>query len=137
MAEVLVRSPPGLRPALSIATHEEGVYREADVKDHARILGGLYMAWAVFQTLSAVVLLVAGGTPAQGAAFWVFAAVTLLLLVAYALTGRRLWAHDLRARPIAVALAVVALLSFPVGTALGVYALWALFRRVVPAAART
>jgi hypothetical protein len=98
------------------------------LRDHARILGGLYMAWAAFQAASAVVLLSAART--RPGSVWAFLAVALLLAVAYAFTGWRLWRHDLRARPLVVALAVVALLSFPIGTALGIYALWAIFRRV-------
>jgi hypothetical protein len=48
-------------------------------------------------------------------------ASALALLVGYALLTRRPWG-----RPLAIVVAVLSLLKFPFGTALGIYTLWVL-----------
>lgn len=102
------------------------------MRDHGRTLGGFFIGWALVQLVAASVLATqapSGNRPA--ALFWLF---TGLMAVAYGWVGLRLRAHDSRARVPAMILAAVALLSFPVGTALGGYGLWALIKRKIAAA---
>jgi threonine/homoserine efflux transporter RhtA len=101
------------------------------MRDHPRILGTLFWAWAALQIVGALVAtiwahtrteLVMTGSPM---AFWL---VTVFAVAAYAWTGQRLRRHDPRIRVPALILCVLALLSFPFGTALGAYGLWALIK---------
>ena len=91
----------------------------------------LYLVWAVVQLLGAVGLHLYGKT--EIAVPWLYWLSTAIVSVAYAWVGYRLRLHDPRVRVGAILLGVLALLSFPVGTALGVYALWSLLRRPEPA----
>ncbi len=91
------------------------------------------MVWAALQIVVAVVatvwshlrneLVLTGSTPV----FWL---VAVLVALAFAWTGARLRRHDPRIRGPAIVLCVLALLSFPVGTAIGGYGLWVLLKRV-------
>jgi predicted Co/Zn/Cd cation transporter (cation efflux family) len=97
------------------------------VRDHRRILGTLFIAWAVLQ---AAATLVVGLGPesaslAYPAVFWV---TSLLMVAIYAWVGFRLRQRDPRARVIGLALSALTLLSFPIGTVLGIYGLYALLR---------
>lgn len=100
------------------------------MRDHKRILGSLFIGWAALQLATSVLLAIRGGLPPMSggwaAAWWVFIA---LLAALYAWIGVRLRAHDARVRTPAIAFAAFALLSFPIGTALGAYGLWVLLRR--------
>lgn len=104
--------------------------------DHVRIVGGLYLGWAGVQAVGLVLLtwLRADLQPRGGLVFAAWALV-LALVLAFAVVGALLWRREPRARGPGIFLAVVALLSFPVGTAVGAYALWALLRRARPARA--
>lgn len=106
--------------------------------DHVRIVGGSYLLWAVVQAAAFVVLsaMRAELQPRGGILFTAWGLV-LVLVVAFAVVGWMLWRHALRARTPAIVLAAVALLSFPAGTAIGAYALWALLRHPHPARAGT
>jgi hypothetical protein len=97
------------------------------VRDHRRILGTLFMAWAVLQLVGAVAIQLYGAM--ELAVPWLYWASTVVVSIAYAWVGWRLRQHDPRVRVGAILLGVLALLSFPVGTALGIYALWTMLRR--------
>lgn len=97
----------------------------AHPKNHRRILGGLFWAFALFQLAGAVFVAVRPPETAAPAAYW---ALTLGLAAAFALGGYALRRPLPWGRPAGIALSVVALLSFPLGTALGIYGLWALLR---------
>lgn len=100
------------------------------MNDRARILGALFVAWALFQAAGAVVWAVTGRADVAWPALAVVALVAIV--AAYAYVGARLVARDPRVRGPAIALAAVLLLSFPVGTALGGFGLWALLRKPAP-----
>jgi putative Mn2+ efflux pump MntP len=98
------------------------------MRDHTRILGTLLLAWGVSQ--AAVALVVAARAPDLGGGRGVLLVVLGLAMgAAYAWTGVRLRNRDARARLPAIVLCVLALLSFPLGTAVGGYGLWVLFRK--------
>lgn len=97
------------------------------MRDHGRILGSLFVAWAVFQLAGAVVAaFVAPAEQRPPTLFWV---VSALAAVAYAWIGAQLRRHDPRVRVPAIILSGLALLSFPFGTALGAYGFWVLLKR--------
>lgn len=104
--------------------------------DHRKMLGYLFIAWAIIQAVLAVVMLAIDGMPTQnlmlGLAYWV---LTALLVAVYFFVGIRLRAHDPRLRIPAMVLCVLALLSFPFGTLLGIYGLWVMLRKPREAAA--
>lgn len=97
------------------------------MKDHRRILGTLYIAWAALQLVGAVAMAIWGDM--QIAIPWLFWLSTVVVSVAYVWVGMGLRGHDPRFRVSAILLSVLALLSFPVGTALGIYGLWAMLRK--------
>ena len=101
------------------------------MRDHWRTLGQLFVAWALAQLATAVVLTVwrpgqLAEAPAPGAALLLLTGVTS---AAYLWTGRGLRRHEPRMRIAALVLSALALLSFPVGTAVGAYGLWVLLKR--------
>lgn len=100
------------------------------MKDHKRILGTLYIAWAVLSLVASVAMALYGG--AELAIPWLYWLSTVVVAIAYAWVGFRLREHDPRVRVAAILLGVLALISFPVGTVLGIYALWAMLRRPQP-----
>ncbi|MBI3182213.1 MAG: hypothetical protein HYZ28_08720 [Myxococcales bacterium] len=102
------------------------------MRDHGRILGNLFIAWAAAQVIGAVVVSITRSAERPPALFWVFSVAAALL---FGWAGTRLRLHDPRVRIAAIVLSALALLSFPVGTALGIYGLWALLkRRALPSA---
>jgi hypothetical protein len=102
--------------------------------DHLRIVGGLYLGWAAVQAVALpVVWLAMDRLQPRGGLLSAAFALVVVLVVAFAVVGAMLWRHFVGALGAARVLAVVALLSFPVGTAVGAYALWALVRRARPA----
>lgn len=103
------------------------------MRDHVRILGSLFVAWGVVQGVAALVLGFGAGPGAGGpAALWLLA---LAVAGAYVWTGLQLRRGDPRIRIPAAVMSGVAILSFPVGTALGIYGFWVLFgRRSAPEA---
>ena len=108
------------------------------MRDHWRVLGTLFMAWAVTQAVTATIALVSLSRDPRmqaGPGQWGLAiAVTLLAVVAYFYVGVRLRQHDPRARIPGIVLAVLALLSFPIGTAVGAFALYVLIKYREPRA---
>lgn len=100
------------------------------MRDHRRILGSLFIGWAIIQVAMAIFLAVRGTLPSTStlwATAWLL--VTGLVAAVYAWLGIRLRAHDPRVRIPGVAFSALALVSFPFGTALGGYGLWVLLRR--------
>ena len=97
------------------------------MKDHRRILGTLFIAWGVLQLVGSAALVAWGR--AEIAVPWLYWLSTIVVAIAYGWVGLRLRAHDARFRVASILLSVLALLSFPIGTALGGYGLWALLRR--------
>lgn len=104
------------------------------MRDHGKILGGLFVAWALFQAVGAVLLAVTRQADVAWPALAVIAMVAIV--AAYAFVGTRLLSHDPRMRTPALVLSGFLLLSFPVGTALGIYGLWTLLRKQEPAGGR-
>lgn len=110
---------------------------EVAMQTHIRVLGGIHLLLAGGLVLAALVVVVAVGGGGllsgdlrtigvtSGISFTI--AVVLLgiaapgLFTGFGLLGMRPWA-----RPLGIVLAIVHLPGFPMGTALGVYSLWAL-----------
>lgn len=103
------------------------------MRDHGKILGSLFVAWALVQAVGVVVTAVSGRADVAWPVLAVVA--TVAIVAAYAYVGARLIARDPRMRTPAIVLSALLLISFPVGTAVGIYGLWTQLRR--PAAART
>ena len=101
------------------------------MRDHRKILGTLYVVWAVVQLVGAIGIQMYGHM--EIAVPWLYWLSTAIVSIAYAWVGVRLRRHDPRVRVAAILLGVLALLSFPVGTVLGIYALWSLLKRPAPA----
>lgn len=100
------------------------------MRNHRKILGGLFIAWAVLQAIGAVVMAV-WGEQAQAAGpvpplYWILVA---LFFAAYLWGGLSLRADRRDVRFLTIGLSIVALFAFPVGTALGIYGLWVAFKQ--------
>ena len=110
---------------------------------HVRLLAILASLWGALAALvSLSMLLLAGGALAiltgpegesvalaaglTAAVFAVIGIFSLLWGLAHIWTGMRLRRHDPIGRVVMLGLAVVNLLVFPFGTALGIYAMWML-----------
>ncbi|RLF43800.1 MAG: hypothetical protein DRN29_09495 [Thermoplasmata archaeon] len=63
-------------------------------------------------------------------------AIALLIGILYAIAGLGLWKLKPWARIIAIILAIISLLNFPVGTAIGIIVLWYLFKAEIKEAFR-
>jgi hypothetical protein len=117
------------------------------VKRHADFLGLLYLAWgAIFALVGVAGLALAagafaiarGGGPVSVGSelaagltaftFGVIAVLALVLGVLHLWLGAALRRYHSWARLLALGLAVINLVVFPFGTALGAYALWVLLR---------
>lgn len=115
------------------------------MKRHADFLGLLYLAWgAIFALVAVAGLALAGGALAiargggpvsvgsefaAGLTAFTFGVIALLALVLGVLhlwLGAALRRYRSWARLLALGLAVINLVLFPFGTALGAYALWVL-----------
>jgi hypothetical protein len=115
------------------------------VKRHADFLGLLYLAWgAIFALVGVAGLALAGGALAiargggpvsvgselaaglTAFTFGIVAVLALLLGVLHLWLGAALRRYRSWARLLALGLAVINLVLFPFGTALGAYALWVL-----------
>jgi hypothetical protein len=111
---------------------------------HVDFLGVLFIVWGVLTTLiglstlalgiGAAAILSASSRPASFAAAFTAAAFTALAIIAivwgmaHVLVGLPLRRHRHWSRMGALMLGSVDLLLLPYGTALGIYALWALLR---------
>lgn len=96
------------------------------MKDHPRLLGSIFLAWAAAQVITLLLALATTSVRSElPTYFWI--AVPLSAL-AYGGVGFLLRRHAPQARIPAIVLSVLALFSFPIGTAIGIYGLWALLR---------
>ena len=109
------------------------------MQKHISILGGLFIAFGILGLLAAVIVFVSVGgggllsgdrqaaaiTTGVGAVVAVFIGVLSIpnIIAGYGLLQRKSWA-----RILALVLGCLSLLSFPFGTALGVYTLWVMTR---------
>src|SRR5437588_10702876 len=107
------------------------------VEQHLRLVGILWIAYAVFHALGGFVLLIVSNTifgrssngehPAflhpllSGIALFLLLKAGVSLITGFGLLERQSWG-----RPLALVMAFIALLNVPFGTALGVYTLWVL-----------
>jgi hypothetical protein len=116
---------------------------------HIEFLGVLYQLWAVFNAIfgvamglfaaSAALLAVApDGRPGleiaasfTAAAFALLGAAALVWAIVHAWCGRALRRHDAWARVLALALALLNAVLFPLGTVLAFYTLWLLLQEDV------
>jgi hypothetical protein len=98
------------------------------VRDHRRILGALFIGWAVLQAVAAALVAASPQSSelAYPAIFWVS---TALMVCVYVWAGVRLRQRDPRVRFLGIVLSALTLLSFPLGTVLGGYGLWTLLRQ--------
>ena len=107
------------------------------VEQHLRLLGILWIAYALIHAVGGGVLLIVSHTifgpssngdhPAflhpllTGIAFFLLLKAGVSLIAGFGLLERQSWG-----RPLALVMAFLALLNVPLGTALGVYTLWVL-----------
>ena len=107
------------------------------VEQHLRLVGILWIAYALLHAVGGFVLLIvshtifgrygSGDHPAfirpllNGIAVFVLAKAGVSLITGFGLLERQGWG-----RPLALIMAFIALLNLPFGTALGVYTLWVL-----------
>lgn len=114
-------------------------YEYRDMAQHIKLLGWIYIVMHVsfLALMSFIILLMIGGglLAAEVEAFLAISLVAtfvgaIMLVVSvpgivagYGLLKRKSWA-----RPLAIVVGLLNLSSFPVGTAVGIYALWTLFQ---------
>jgi len=107
------------------------------VEQHLRLLGILWMAYAVIHFVMGCILLIVSHTifgprsnvdhPAflhpllTGIAFFILTKAAVSLVTGFGLLERQSWG-----RPLAVVMAFIALFNVPFGTVLGIYTLWVL-----------
>jgi hypothetical protein len=93
------------------------------VETHVKVLGILNVVFGALGLLGAVVLLIIFGG-VTGASLVLFTVLTSLpaIIIGLGLYRLRPWS-----RIWGIALAIVSLIAFPFGTALGLYGLWVLF----------
>lgn len=98
------------------------------MRDHRRILGLLFIAWAILQAAASLFVGLGEGASEMvyPAVFWIS---TALMVAIYAWAGWRLRQRDPRVRFLAIVLSALTVLSFPIGTLLGAYGLWAMLHR--------
>lgn len=101
------------------------------MRNHRKILGGLFIAWAVLQAIGAIFIALVSPPPElQGAPlpaiYWVLMAV---FIAAYAWAGFMLFTGRSELRFLTLGLSIVALFAFPLGTMLGIYGLFVSFRQ--------
>lgn len=105
---------------------------------HIRIVGMLYIALGIFGAVASLIifLVIAGGLFSErqsaiaitSAAAALVAAVLLLLSALSVIGGVGLLHRRSWARPLVIFLAVLSLFNFPLGSVVGVYALWTLLK---------
>ncbi len=118
-----------------------GYPRRSRVKEHIRLLGILWLAFAAFNAVGAVVLFILANTlflhlPANSGQhfssgwlhpfFLLIGWVVLVKAAAGVAVGWGLLQREPWARVITIVMAFLALFNVPFGTALGIYTLWVL-----------
>jgi predicted nucleic acid-binding Zn ribbon protein len=118
-------------------------YGRNRVREHVRLLGILWMAYSALHVVAGVVVLLisklvvvrlleAPGGPPPEVMIWLRPLISMVgwLILAKAaigfVSGWGLLQHEDWARVVALVIGFLALLSVPVGTALGIYTLWVL-----------
>jgi hypothetical protein len=107
------------------------------VEQHLRLLGILWIAYALLHAIGGGILLIIANTIfgrysngehaafihplLTGIAFFILLKGGVSLIAGFGLLERQSWG-----RPLALVMAFIALLNVPFGTALGVYTLWVL-----------
>jgi|SRR5581483_2955528 len=116
----------------------ESAYRRSRVKEHIRLLGILWLAYAAFNAIGGIVLVVLANTlfrhvitGAQSAWLHPFltfiGGIVILKAVAGFFAGWGLLEHEPWGRMLALIMGFIALFTnVPLGTALGIYTLWVL-----------
>ena len=101
---------------------------------HVRIVAWLWIANGLLSILMAVIGLVVINWPGdvlnlQDSLLASFGTVCFFLpgIIAYVLAGYGLLKYKSWARILAIILAILNLILFPIGTAIGIYTLWAMF----------
>jgi len=118
-------------------------YRQYRVREHVKLLGILWMAYSAMHVVSGVIVLliaklvfvrlsgIPNGPPPE-LIMWLrpFIALVGWLVLAKAvvgfIAGWGLLQHEEWARVVSLVIGFLALLSVPIGTALGIYTLWVL-----------
>jgi hypothetical protein len=120
--------------------------RRSRVREHVRLVGILWMAYSALHVIAGVVLLIVANTifgrvsgaihipsgPPPEVTVWLRPLLTFMgwLILAKAaagfFAGWGLLQREEWARVVALVMGFVALLSVPIGTALGIYTLWVL-----------
>jgi len=114
-------------------------YEYQEMEQHIKLLGWIYIVMNVFVLgLMALLLVLMVGGGLLAAEVEAFLAISLAatfigaimlvvsvpgIVAGYGLLKRKSWA-----RPLAIVVGLFNLSSFPVGTAVGIYALWTLFQ---------
>ena len=98
---------------------------------------------AVLYWLSAIVAILGGLTYSSGllyfvplaflALFWIVGAVLIVIGILDIVIGWGLWSLRKWARTVAIVLAIVGLISFPIGTVISIITLWYLFKPEIKA----
>lgn len=102
------------------------------MEKHFRLLGYLFIIygiWVFANIMLAVIFPAFGGKrtaipPGEATVSIILAVVfaVIFCFTGWALLMRRFWA-----RPVSIAASIIAILSIPIGTALGIYGLWVMF----------
>lgn len=113
----------------------------ADMRQHVTVVGWTFIAYHGFIALCGVIffvsatLLITQGNPRAFLVYgWAFTAIALVIVLLAApgvIAGIGLLKFQRWARILAIVVAVVNLLVVPVGTIVGVYALWVLLNKEV------
>ncbi len=113
-----------------VTTRDNGVTLIAIYHYTAALLYVLATAILAFPTLILAIVTVTEAPPAVFGmiAVGLVAAITMLLSLIHIIIGYGLWTLKHWARVAAMALAVVTLLAFPIGTAIGAVVLWYLMK---------
>ncbi|MGA8149529.1 MAG: zinc ribbon domain-containing protein [Terriglobales bacterium] len=118
-----------------------GLPRRSRVQEHVRLLGILWLAFSAMNAVGGVVLFILANTlfvhlgemgGPQGASTWLHPFLSFIGILVFVkgaagfLAGWGLLQRESWARMLTIVLALVALISVPFGTALGIYTLWVL-----------
>ena len=97
------------------------------MEKHLKVIGWLWIIWGVLSTLMIIggLIIINANTGAREARLITIGAVTFLIpnVIANILAGYGLFQYKGWARIMAIILAIIVLLAFPIGTALGIYTL--------------
>jgi hypothetical protein len=106
--------------------------KENALGTRVKIVGWLWILNGVLSVLIAIIGLIIANLNIPGSGDSVLVSVGALCffipgIIAYILTGYGLLNYKSWARILAIILAILNLILFPIGTAIGIYTLWAMF----------